>query len=82
MGRCLRSVLLRIHRSFLAENDAVVDAILDVGAAAGNAEYSLRVRFVLRKQKRYVPFTVKVSFSQLGAGGLDDAARRASIGFL
>ena len=82
MGRRLRSGFLRIHRPGLTENDAVVDAVLDVRAAVGNAEDALRVGFVFREQKRRVPFAVKVPFSKLGAGGLDDAARRAGGGLL
>ena len=76
MRRRLGALLLRVHRLFLAVDDVVVDAVLDVGAAVGHAEDALRVGLVLREQQRRVALAVEVALAQLGIDRLDDALRR------
>src|SRR5262245_18555232 len=46
----LGPLLLRVDDPFLAEDEVVVDAVLDVGTAARDAEDPLRVRLVFREQ--------------------------------
>ena len=70
--------LLGIDGRRLAEHDAVVDAVLDVGRAIGDAEDPLRVGFVLGEQQRHVAGAVQVALAQFGIDGLDDALLRSS----
>ena len=63
MGRRLCSSFLGIYGAFLPVNDVVVDAVLDVRAAVGNAEDALRVGLVLREQQRARPRRNKESAS-------------------
>ena len=58
-------------------DDVVVDAVLDVRAAIGDAEDALGVGLVLGEQQRHVPFAVEVAFAQFGIDGLDDSVRRS-----
>ena len=68
MGRGLGPFLLRVHRVLLAVDDVVVDAVLDVGTAVGNAEDALRVGFVLGEQQRRVAVAVEVALAQCRDG--------------
>ena len=80
--RRLRSLVLRIDRVILAVNDAVVDAVLDVGRAIGNAENTLRVRFVFGEQHRHFAFAVEIAVAKFWIHGLDDRARSHAANLL
>ena len=69
----LRPLLLGIHGLLAAVDDVVVDAVLDVWAAIGDAENALGVRFVFGEEQWHVPLAREVAFSQFGIDGLDDS---------
>ena len=65
MGRGFRAGLIRVHSLCLAQNDAVVDAVLDVGRSVGNAKNALRIGLVLREQEGNFAVAVKIELAQL-----------------
>src|SRR2546425_3069592 len=73
-----RPLLVRVHSLTLAVDEVVVDAVLDVRAAAGGSEDALRVGLVLREQQGRVTLTIEVALSQAGTHGLDHASGRRS----
>ena len=52
--------------AFLAVDDVVVDAVLDVRGAVGDAEDALGVGLVLGEQQRDIALAVEVALAQLG----------------
>ena len=69
----LRPFLLGIHGLLATVDDVVVDAILDVWAAIGDAENALGVRFVFGKEQWHGPLAREVALPQFGIDGLDDS---------
>ena len=74
MHSSLRPFLLRIDGVFLAMDNVVVDAVLDIMSAIGNAEDALRVGLVFREEERRRPFAVKVAFAQFRMDRFDRVA--------
>src|SRR5262249_37800447 len=54
-------------------DEAIVDAVLNVGARIGLAKDALVVRFVLRKKKRHLSLDVEPAIAQLRGSGGNDA---------
>ena len=71
--RDLRPFLLGIDGILATVDDVVVDAILDVWAAIGDAKNALGVRFVFGKEQWHGSLAGEVAFSQFGIDGLDDS---------
>src|SRR5439155_20213067 len=74
-----RPLLVRVHGVTLAVDEVVVDAVLDVRAAAGSSEDALRVGLVLREQEGRVSVAIEVALSQAGIHGLDHASGRPDL---
>src|SRR3989441_5897591 len=74
-----RPLLVRVHGVTLAVDEVVVDAVLDVRAAAGSSEDALRVGLVLREQEGRVSLAIEVALSQAGIHGLDHASGRPDL---
>ena len=72
MGRGFGAGLIRVHSLCLAENDAVVDAVLDVRRSVGNSKNALRVGLVLREQERNIAVAVKIELAQFRVFRGDD----------
>ena len=82
MHGSLRSALLRIDGVFLAMDDVIVDAVLDIGAAVRHAEDSLRVGLVFREEERRRPYRSKGSVRSISDGPPSDDRRFARSGRL
>src|SRR5262250_1830351 len=72
MRRDLGSLLLRVHSLFAAMDNIVIDAVLDIRTAVGNAEDALGVGFIFGEKQGRVAVAVEVSFSQFGGCCFDD----------
>src|SRR5438034_6911925 len=59
-----RPLLVRVHGVTLAVDEVVVDAVLDVRAAAGSSEDALRVGLVLREQEGRVSVAIEVALDR------------------
>ena len=68
MGCGLRPFMLRVYGIPLAVDNVVVDAVLDIRTAIGNAEDALRVSFVFREQKCRIAVAIQDSALLVGDG--------------
>ena len=80
MGRRFRPLLLRIHHVRPTVDDIVVDTVLDVGAAIGNAEDALSVGLVLGKQPGRVAVAVEVALAEYGVDYLGNDLPGGTVG--
>jgi hypothetical protein len=71
VGRRLGPDALGVHRLPASLDDAVVDAVLDVGPGIRSAEQPLIVGLVLGEEERHLPLHVQPALSELGVGGRD-----------
>src|SRR5262249_8725572 len=78
MRRDLGAFLFRVHGHFLAVDDVVIDAVLDIRRPVGDAEDPLAISLVLGEEQRRFPIAVEVSLPQFGINGLDDTELRSA----